>query len=248
MTLIKTNEQIDKMKVAGKIVATIHEELKKNIKPGIKLIDLNEITEKIILENEATSTFKGYQGFPASICTSVNSVMVHGIPNNYKLKDGDVLSVDVGVEKDGWCGDAAFTVAVGEVSDQKQKIIDVTKQALDSAIKFVKPGITLGELGEHIESFAKNNGFSVSRNFVGHGIGQKMHEEPFVPNYKFKGGLVLKENMCLAIEPMFIDGEDDLFIDPLDKWSVRSKHGGLTTHFEHTIVVKENGGVILTKI
>lgn len=247
MNLIKTEEQITKMKEASRIVGLVHDKLKEAIKPGISLLELDDIASKTIEEEGGIATFKGYEGFPKSICASVNDIMVHGIPNNYKLEEGDIISVDVGVIKDGWNGDAAFTMGVGKVSDKANKIMAVTKEALASAIKFAKPGVTLGELGAHIESFAIKNGFTAARDFVGHGIGQDMHEEPYVFNYANKSDFVLRENMTICIEPMFIDGKDDLFIDPIDKWTVRPKHGGLTTHDEHTIVIRKNGGEILTK-
>lgn len=247
MSLIKTSEQIKLMKESGRIVALVHSELKKIIRPGVSLIELDQIAEKIILKESGIPIFKGYDGFPSSICTSINEVMVHGIPDQYKLKEGDMISIDVGVKKADWCADAAFTIGVGRISKKAQKILSTTKEALDSAIKFVKPGIKLGELGKHIESFAIKNGFTVARDFVGHGIGREMHEEPYVPNYEFKGGMVLKEGMTICIEPMFIDGKDDLFIDPFDKWTVRTKHRGLTTHEESTVYITKNGGEILTK-
>ncbi len=247
MPLIKNQEQISKMREAGRIVAKVHRELKEMIKPGVTLLELDKKTEEIIISEGGIPTFKGFSGFPASICASVNEAMVHGIPTNYELKAGDIISVDVGVIKDGWNGDAAFTMAVGEVPAETMKLLNVTKEALASAIKFAKPGVTLGELGEHIESFAINNGFTAARDYVGHGIGENMHEEPYVPNYGFKGGMKLQEGMTICIEPMFIDGKDELFTDPLDKWTVRTKHGGLTTHDEHTILITKNGGEILTK-
>lgn len=248
MALIKTEQEITLMKEAGRIVALVHKELKEMVKPGVSLLELDQHAEALIRSEGGIPTFKGFDGFPNSICASVNSAMVHGIPTSYVLKDGDIVSIDVGVIKDGWNGDAAFTMAVGTIPERTQKLLDVTKESLASAIKFAKPGVTLGELGEHIESFAINSGFTAARDFVGHGIGESMHEEPFVPNYGFKGGMVLQENMCIAIEPMFIDGKDKLFIDPLDKWTVRTKHGGMTTHDEHTIVIRKDGGEILTKL
>ncbi len=247
MALIKTPEQIKKMEEAGRIVARVHRELKAMIKPGVSLLELDAKAEEIILSEGATPTFKGFEGFPASICASVNEVMVHGIPSNLTLKEGDIISVDVGALKDGWNGDAAFTKAVGKISDKAQKLLDVTKEALAAGIKFAKPGVTLGQLGAEIESYAIKHGFTAARDFVGHGIGETMHEEPYVPNYGFKGGMKLQENMTICIEPMFIDGPDELFTDPIDGWTVRSKHGGLTTHDEHTIVITKDGGRILTK-
>lgn len=248
MKLIKTEEEIILMKEAGRIVGKVHLELKKIIKEGISLNKLDTIAKAIIKSEGGIPTFKGFHGFPSSICTSVNSAMVHGIPSAYVLKNGDIISVDVGVVKNGWNADAAFTIGVGDVSSKAENIMKVTKEALLSAIEFAKPGVSLGELGKHIESFAINNKYTVAKDYVGHGIGENMHEEPYIPNYAFKGGDILQENMCIAIEPMFIDGKDELFTDPLDKWTVRTKHGGLTTHDEHTIVIRKNGGEILTKI
>ncbi len=246
MPLIKTPEQIKLMEEAGRVVGLVHQELKKMIKPGVTLLELDAKAEEIILAEGGTPTFKGYHGFPGSICASVNEVMVHGIPTNQELKEGDIITVDVGVKKDGWCGDAAFTKGVGEVSKEAQRIMDVTKEALASAIKFAKPGVTLGELGTHIESFAINAGYTSTKDYVGHGIGEEMHEEPYVPNYSFKGGMVLQEGMTICIEPMFIDGPDKLFTDPIDKWTVRTVHGGIATQDEHTIVIEKNGGRPLT--
>lgn len=245
---IKNEEQIELMREAGRIVALVHNELKKIIAPGISLIELNDIAEEIITKEGGIATFKGFDGYPKSICTSVNEVLVHGIPTNYKLQDGDVISVDVGVIKNGWNGDAAFTVGVGNIKEKNQKLIDVTREALYSAIKFAKPGVSLGELGAHIEKFAKDNKLSSTKQYVGHGIGETMHEDPFVPNYAFNGGEILEENMTICIEPMFIDGKDKLFTDPLDGWTVRTKHRGFTAHEEHTIVIRRDGGEILTKL
>lgn len=248
MSLIKNENQIQLMREAGRIVALVQKKLKEIIVPGVSLLELDKISESIILKEGGEPVFKGYGGFPNSICASVNDAMIHGIPSEYEIKNGDVVKIDVGVIKNGWNGDAAFTISVGEISERTQSLINTTKEALMSAIAFSKPGITLGELGAHIESFAIKNGFTSTKKFVGHGIGKKMHEDPNVPNYASNSSFVLKENMCLAIEPMFIDGKDELFIDPYDKWTVRTKHGGMTTHEEHTIVIKKNGGEILTKL
>ncbi len=251
MSSIKTEEQILKIKEASRIVALVHKELKSMIAPGISLIELDKKAEQIILSEGGKPTFKGFPGstpFPASICVSINNEMVHGIPRDIKINEGDIVTIDVGVVKDGWNGDAAFTMGVGQVSKRAELIMNATKEALASAIKFAKPGITTGELGAHIESFALKHGFSVTKEFVGHGIGKKMHEDPYIPNYGFKGGDILQEGMTICIEPMFIDGPDDLFIDPIDKWTVRTKHGGLATQDEHTIVIRKNGGEILSKL
>lgn len=248
MSYVKNEEEIKLIRESSRIVALVHKELKSIIKPGISLLELNDKAEEIILSEGGIPTFKGYEGFPSSICASINDIMVHGIPTDKTLKEGDIISIDVGVKKEGWNGDAAFTIGVGKTSDKAKLLMETTKIALEESIKFAKPGITLGELGKFIESIATNNGFSVAKEYVGHGIGKEMHEDPLVPNYGFEGGEVLKEGMTICIEPMIIDGKDDLFIDPLDGWTVRTKHGGLTAHDEHTIVIRKNGGEILTKL
>ncbi len=246
--MVKTQEQIQHIKEATQVVAKVHRELKAMIKPGVKLIDLDNQAKEIIEAEEATSTFLGYNGFPAHICTSVNQVMVHGIPTDYELKEGDIISIDVGAKKNRYCGDAAFTMAVGEISPRAQELLGTSKKALDEAIKAAKPGVTTSEIGKIVETIAASKGFSVPTDFVGHGIGKEMHEEPTVPNFPITEGVVtLEEGMTICIEPMLIDGPDDLIVDPFDNWSVYTKHKGLTAHDEHTILITKNGGEILSK-
>ncbi len=248
MSLIKTKDEISKIRESGKIVSIVHNELVKMTEPGINLKDLEKRAEELIIENGGRPATKGYEGFPSALCISVNEVMVHGIANNYVLREGDIISYDVVVEKDGWYADACVTVGVGKLDKRVEKLIASSKEALNAAIKYAKPGITLGQLGEYIESFALKYGFTAAENYVGHGIGESMHEEPYVPNFAHSNKMKLKEGMVICIEPMFIDGEDDLFTDPLDKWTVRTKHGGMTTHDEHTVLITKKGGEILTKI
>ena len=248
MSLVKTPEQINKVEQAAKIVAKVHKTLKKLIKPGIKLIVLDKEAKNIIEAAGAIPTFLGYEGFPNSICTSVNEIMVHGIPSDYELKEGDIISVDVGAKLNGYCGDAAFTMGVGKISPRAEELLDTSKKALAAGIESAKPGVKIGDLGQVIEDIVKSKGFNVPRDFVGHGIGTEMHEDPYIPNYgRPDQGIILKEGMTICIEPMLIDGEDDLFIDPIDGWTVRPKHGGLTSHDEHTIVIEKEGGRILSK-
>lgn len=246
MSYIKTEEQISKIREAGKVVSLVHKELVLMTKPGVNLLELETRAEEIISSNGGRSGTKGYEGFPSSLCISVNEVMVHGIAHDYKLKEGDIISYDVVVEKNGWYADACVTVGVGRIKPNTQKLIDTTKEALTSAIKFAKPGVNLGELGAHIEAFAKKNKLSAAKDFVGHGIGSSMHEDPYVPNYAHKNNFILEEGMVICIEPMFIIGKDKLFIDPMDGWTVRPVHGGMTSHDEHTVVIRKNGGEILT--
>ncbi len=248
MSLIKTEEQISKIKEAGRVVALVKQELVNMTAPGVNLLDLEKKAEEIIKENGGKSGTKGYHGFPSSLCISVNEVMVHGIAHNYNLKEGDIVTYDVVVSKEGWFADSCITVGVGQIDSKTQQLIDSSKEALASAIKFAKPGVTLGELGAHIEGFAHKYGFSSTKDFVGHGIGASMHEDPYILNYANDSKEELVEGQVICIEPMFINGADDLFIDPLDKWTVRPRHGGMTTHDEHTVVIRKDGGEILTKI
>lgn len=248
MSLVKKQHEIEKIRSAGNLVARVFIELKKMIKPGITTMSLNDFAEQMILDNGAFPTFKGYLGYPYSICASVNNQMVHSFPTTKTLKKGDIVSIDMAVTLDGYVGDSAFTTGVGEISLQNKKLIEATKLALDTAIKLAKPGATLGDLGFAIEQTAIDYGFKSTHQYVGHFIGKKMHEEPAVPNFGQNGdGLKLKEGMVLCLEPMFIDGEDELFTDPLDRWTVRTKHGGNATQEEHTILVTKDGGEILTK-
>ncbi len=244
----KTTEEIEKIRKAAHIVHLVHQELKKHIKPGVELKHLDKLAHDLIIKNNAKPAFLGYHGFPGSICASVNNVLVHGIPNQYKLQEGDIISVDVGVEKDGYYGDAAFTVGVGKISEKHQNIIDVANQSLKLAVDFIKPGITTGDLGHEIEKFVKSHGYTVPRAYVGHGIGKIMHEDPYVPNYGAKlSGDKLVEGMTICVEPMVIDGADDLITDPIDNWTVRTKHGGYCAHVEHTILITKDGAEILDK-
>ncbi len=247
--LIKNAEQIKIMEEAGKIVAQIHNLIKENAKPGVTLKHLDGLTHKFIIEKEATPSFLGYEGFPNVVCLSLNSAMIHGVPSDKVLKEGDVLSVDVAVKYKGYSADAATTFGIGEISEKDKKIIDATKDILKKAIEVAKDGNTLGDIGEIISSETKKYGYSVSKNYAGHFIGKEMHEEPLVLNYGKKGkGMVLKEGMTLCIEPMLFYGKEELIVDPFDNWTVYVKNGKTATHEEHTIVVGKTEGRILTKI
>jgi methionyl aminopeptidase len=217
MPSIKNPEAIAKMEEAGRIVGKVHNELKKMIKPGVTLLELDAKAEEIIRAEGAEPSFLGYGGFPASICASVNEVLVHGIPNNYALKEGDLVSIDVGAYKDGYHGDAAFTMGVGNISAEAENISKATKAALQAAINVAKPGATIGDIGYAVEEVAKKYGVELTREYTGHGIGENLHEDPNVPNYGTPGtGPVLKEGMTIAIEPMFIFGTEKTWVDPLD--------------------------------
>jgi len=218
MGIFKKQSDIDKLTEAGRIVALVHRELKQHIKPGVDLLTLDKIAYDIIKENDATPAFLGLYDFPNSICASVNSTLVHGIPTSYKLQEGDVLSVDVGVDYKGFKGDAAFTIGVGNISDKDKLLLDCSKRALEAGIAAATIGNTIGDIGSEIYRVIASYGFSTPHQYSGHGIGKNIHEDPYVPNTGIAGqGEKLKEGMAICIEPMVIDGTDDLFTDPIDE-------------------------------
>ena len=235
------------MRDSGYIVATVHEELKKIIKSGITTKFLDETAENIIRQHKAVPGFLNYKGFPFSICTSINEEIVHGLPSDRELIEGDIVSVDVGVNLNGWFGDAAFTMGVGKISPQARELINVTREALNMAILNAKPEINLGDISSTIQKHVESNGFNVVRNFVGHGIGKNLHEAPQVKNYgKAKEGILLKPGMVLAIEPMVT--ENNYNNRKLGNgWTVVTEDGGLAAHFEHTVAITEFGARVLTK-
>ena len=248
MIVIKTPEEIEKMAKACKIVAEILEDLKAFVKPGITTKEIEMFAEEKIISKGGTPAFKGYRGYPASICTSVNSQVVHGIPSRVRLKEGDVLSVDLGVYSDGFYGDGAVTLAVGEVSPLAKKLLKVTEEALYKGIDKATPRNRVSDISYAIENYVEANGFSVVKAFVGHGIGMSLHEEPQVPNFGISGqGPRLKEGMTLAIEPMVNTGGYEVSILD-DGWTAVTLDGGLSAHFEHTIAITDGDARILTKI
>ncbi len=239
--------RINGVKKASQIVAKVHKELKAMIRPGVTTKELDQKAYDIIVGEGAVPTFLGYNNFPATICSSVNEVLIHGIPNDTPLKEGDIISIDVGAKIDGYCGDAAFTAPVGEVSERKKLLLKASKEALEAGINAAKAGNTTGDIGFAVQSVVEGYGFSVPIEFTGHGIGEEMHMDPYVPNYGQPGqGSVLKEGQTICIEPMLIDGEPDLFVDPSDNWTVRPRHGGNCAHDEHTVVVRKDKGEPLT--
>jgi len=214
----KTAIEIEKISAASKIVAMVQDRLREEIKPGAIPLELDAIAKTMIEANGGRPAFLNYDGFPNSICLSINETLVHGIPNNKPLKEGDIVSIDIGVEKDGYFGDAAFSMGIGKISEQNQKLLDITREALAIAIAFAKPGIKLSELGKEVQEYVEANDLEVAKDFVGHGIGKELHEEPNVPNFFDRGNnFVLQENMIICIEPMVMIGTDQVFIDPLDK-------------------------------
>jgi methionyl aminopeptidase len=246
MVTLKTADQVAKMREAGKIVAAMLAATREAVRPGVTTADLDRIAAGVLARAGARSSFLGYYGYPATICTSVNEQIVHGIPGKRKLKEGDIIGIDAGAIVDGWHADAAITVPVGKISSEAEKLIRVTREALDRGIAAARVGNRLGDIGAAVQQFVESEGFSVVRNYVGHGIGQAMHEEPQVPNYGAPDlGRVIKEGLCIAIEPMVnVGGVATRVLD--DNWTVVTEDGGLSAHFEHTLACLPEGPVILT--
>lgn len=247
MIIIKTQREIEIMRKAGRIVAGAHELVKKYIRPGISTMELDKIVEEYIKSCNAIPAFKGYNGFPSSICASVNEEVVHGIPSSsVKLKDGDIISVDIGAVFEGYVGDSAKTHPVGQIDSEKEKLIKVTRQSFYEGIKYAKPGFRLSDISHAIQSYAESFGFSVVRDFVGHGIGKKMHEEPQIPNFGSPGkGPRLQKGMVLAIEPMINAGTYHVNILSND-WTVVTLDGKPSAHYEHTIAITDGEPELLT--
>lgn len=248
MIILKSDIEIRKMRISSLIAAEILDRLGKMIVPGTKTIELDEHAVALMGEKGCTSAFKGYNGFPAHICVSVNEVVVHGIPGNECLKEGDIVSIDVGILKDGYYGDTAATFPVGRIDSEIKRLTQVTKEALACGIDQMKVGNRLGSVSNTIETVVKKAGFSVVRDFVGHGIGQNMHEDPQVPNFGVPDtGPRLKHGMVLAIEPMVNQGGYKVAVDK-DGWTVRTKDRLPSAHFEHTVAILDDGPEVLTSL
>ncbi len=245
----KSREEIKRMKQAGHIVALVHQEMKKIIKPGITTKYLDDVAMQIIKDNRAIPTFLGYNGFPACICASVNEQVVHGFPlENVILKEGDIISIDVGATYGGLVGDSAWTYAVGEIDDEKKRLLKATEESLFAGISFMKDGNTLDMVGEAIEKVAIREKLGIVRQYGGHGVGHNMHEDPFVYNYKTGyQNTILKAGMTIAIEPMLNLGGDDVEVLE-DKWTVKTIDNMPSAHFEHTVLVTEDEPVLLTTL
>jgi len=244
--ILKSKDEIAIMREAGRIVAETLQMLVDRLRPGLVEKELNEIVQREFRKRGVVPTFLGYQGYPATVCVSVNDEVVHGIPGDREIMDGDVVSIDLGCTYKGFVADAAVTVGVGEVSPQAQRLIQVTRDALWRGIAAARAGARLGEVGAAIQSFAEGQGFSVVREYVGHGVGRQMHEEPQVPNYGSPdSGPVLRPGMVLAIEPMVNMGEWRTKRDS-DDWTVRTLDGSLSAHFEHTIAITDGEAEVLT--
>ena len=249
---LKTEDEIELMRQANQLVGKTLGELAKHIKPGITTLQLDKIADEFIRDNGATPTFKGFPNpyggpFPASICTSVNDVVVHGVPSDKTvLKEGDIISIDCGTLLNGFCGDSCYTFCVGEVSDEVKELLRTTKESLYKGIENAVAGRHLGDISSAVQDHCEAHGYGIVRELTGHGIGREMHEDPQVPNYGRRGnGVMLKAAMCIAIEPMVTMGKRDIYLDS-DRWSVRTRDGKPAAHFEHTICVRKGQAEILS--
>ena len=247
MITIKSRREFEKMAVAGACVAATHSAVREAARPGVSLLDLEDISRRILAERECTSSFLNYHGtYPATLCLSPNDVIVHGIPNGYRLQEGDILSVDAGAVYQGFHGDAAFTMAIGEVDSRARALIDATETALWAGIGAVAPGARIGDIGAAVEEVGKRHGYGIVEEYLGHGIGRQMHEEPQVPNLGKRGsGMRLRTGMALCIEPMFNLGGHRTAVDP-DGWTVRTADGSLSAHWEHTVALTREGVMVFT--
>jgi methionyl aminopeptidase len=246
MIIEKTPDELEKMAASGTILARCLQMLRSKARAGVTTGELDEAAERFIRSQGAEPAFKGYRGFPGSICASPNSMIVHGIPGKYKLQRGDILSIDVGVVLDGWVSDAAVTVPIGAVSPIATRLMQTTREALFEAVEQVRLGNHLGDVSAAVQRKVEGDGFSIVRSLVGHGVGREMHEDPQIPNHGDPGtGPQLEEGMVLAIEPMTTAGDDGIRVAS-DNWSVYSSDGSLACHFEHTVAVTADGPRILT--
>ncbi len=248
MISIKSPREIELMDHAGTIVARVHKKMKEVIRPGISTLELNRIAEEVIRENDATPSFKNYQGFPAAICASINDTLVHGIPDHTILKDGDIITVDVGACYKGYHGDSGWTYTVGNVTDPKVlELLKVTEESLYLGLEQVKPGNHIGDIANAIQTYVESFGFSLPEEYTGHGIGKSVHEDPYVPNVGKPGTLeLLKKGMCIAVEPMVFMGSARCYTLK-DGWGVKSYDHSWAAHYEHTVAITEDGCKILTK-
>ena len=244
---LKSQREIDMMRRAGELAAQVLQIGGEAVRPGVTTKHINDVMHKFLKSKNATPSFLGYGGFPAVACISVNDEVIHGIPSGRLLTDGDIVSIDVGVLLNGYHSDTAATFPCGNVSPEAQRLIDVTKQCFYEGLQFVRPGCRLGDVGNAISTYAHKNGFSVVRDYIGHGVGTQLHEEPDVPNYGVRGkGLRLQKGMTIAIEPMINAGSYEVQQIHPNGWTVTTKDGRLSAHYEHTVAVTDNEPLILT--
>jgi|SRR5438477_573845 len=248
MIICKSPAEIEKLRRAGTTARQILEEMRQLVRPGITTLELEKFAEKRVSQLDARSAFKGYRGYPCCLCTSVNEEIIHGIPSGRRLAEGDILSLDMGVILDGFYGDSALTVPVGQISEPLQKLLRVTAEALEQGISKARLGNRLEDISATVQQHVEAQGYSVVREFVGHGIGRELHEEPQVPNYgKFGHGPRLKEGMVLAIEPMVTEhGKEVRVLE--DQWTAVTMDGGYSAHFEHMVAITSNGPDVLTRL
>lgn len=247
MIPIKSEREIELLKIAGEITGDTHNYLKSFIKPGITTKELDTLAYEYIISRGATPSFKNYDGFPGSICTSINDEVVHGIPGNRKLKNGDIISIDIGACYKGYHGDSAWTYPVGEIDNRLKKLLEQTEESLFAGLSVIKEGVHVGDIGSAVSEVANKHHLGVVKELVGHGVGSNVHEEPDVPNYGKKNtGPILKEGMVIAVEPMLNLGTPNIFLED-DDWTIVTADGEPSAHFEHTVLVTKDGYQILTK-
>lgn len=251
MIFLKTEDEIEVMRAANLLVGSTLAQIARCIKPGVTTVELDKLAEEYIRDNGGIPTFKNFPNpygnpFPASICASVNDEVIHGIPNEIPLKEGDIVSVDCGVLLDGFNGDSCYTFCVGEVSDEVKMLLKRTKEALYKGIEVALAGKRVGDIGYAVQTYCEEGGYGVVREFVGHGIGKEMHEDPAIPNYGRRGnGVLLKNGMCIAIEPMITLGSPQIYMKP-DRWTICTRDGKPAAHFEHTIAIHQGKADILS--
>lgn len=245
--MIKSNEEIELLKIAGQIVGDTHNYLKQFIKPGITTKELDKLAYDYIISRDATPSFLNYEGYPASICTSVNEEVVHGIPSDRVLQEGDIISIDIGACYKGYHGDSAWSYPVGNIDEEKKYLLEHTEKSLYEGLSVIKPGMKIGDIGYAIEQYALKHKLSVVKELVGHGVGKHLHESPDVPNYGKKNtGMTLRKGMVIAVEPMLNLGDSNIYILD-DDWTIITADDKPSAHFEHTVVVTKDGYEILTK-
>ena len=244
---IKSEKEMEAMRRAGAIVAAAHAALRQALRPGIKTQDLDAVANREIRKHGAVPTFKGYRGFPGCLCTSVNEEIVHGIPGNRVIQEGDLVKMDVGATIDGFIGDAAITVGAGKITPEAEDLIEVTRLSLEEGIKAARDGARVGDIGAAVQTFVESRGYGIVREYVGHGVGRFLHEDPQIPNYGTQGkGVLLRKGMCIAIEPMVNIGDwHTKVLD--DDWTVVTADGKLSAHFEHTIAIRDGDAEVLTR-
>jgi methionyl aminopeptidase len=248
MIIGKSRKELEKMRAAGQLVGRVLQELRRMVEPGITTLEVDRAAEKMIRDAGALPTFKGYHGFPFSICASVNEQVVHGFPSNYKLKEGDIFSIDCGATLEGFVGDTATTVPVGRVSADRLKLISITEECLERAINQCYAGKHLGDIGWAVQSYAEAHGYGIVRDYVGHGIGRRMHEDPQIPNYGSPGkGAKIRNGYVFAVEPMINMGTHQTKV-LADGWTVVTLDGQPSAHCEHTIAITENGPEVFTRV